>query len=157
MSVWYAGAEALIRKALTFHSTYVTAGMSAEYYITDIFSGQYLIPGVSYDIQQQKSHYSFNPQQYYGLIGFGFLPSHSEERIYSAEFMARIPFSNIFYGRTQQDYALSGVQPVKLWSVSLTLTMELPFGKPITRERNDDRPAESGQTDSIQVQPTTQP
>lgn len=149
MSIWYAGAQAMLRKSLDFRSIYLTAGMSADYYITDIFSGQYVIPGVTYDIQEQLSHYSFNPQQYTALVGVGFLPSHSDERLFSAEFLARIPLSNLFSGQTLADYNSFGVTPVRLWSVSLTLKMELPFGHPISR--SDDRPTDGGSSkDSLQ-------
>jgi hypothetical protein len=144
MAVWYAGAQAMLRKGLNYKSSYVTAGMSAAYYITDLFSGQYIVPGVTYDIKEQTSHYTFNPQQYYILFGGGFLPSHSDERMFSAEILARIPLLALFTGRTLDDYTAFGVKPVKLWTISLTIKMEIPVGKPI-REHNSDQPADGGQ------------
>ncbi len=143
MSVWYTGLQLLAKKALTFHSMFVTAGMSVAYYITDVFSGQYLTPQVNYDIQQQTSHYTFNPQQYFALIGVGLLPSHSEERVFSAELLARIPLSSLFYGTTQNDYVTSGVHPSRVWSISLSAKMELPFGRQIAKEKTDDHPADT--------------
>ncbi len=137
-SIWSIGAKAIIRREID-DRFFAEAGFTATYYLLDYFSGSYMDPEVYFDIEQQKSKYSYDPQRYGLLLGGGFLVPLAEQHMLSVALNLNVPLSQLFYGVTSEGYDRAGVSQVKLWGLALNVSYELPLSH---TKRDDSRPTE---------------